>query len=110
MFRFHEITIGNEVYFLRLTTESIAQLESELGKSVFWGIKSITDNLITNLITVMWVAMLELDADFTVEQAASLYDKYIDDGHYLEDFVREINYLLKTGGLCIKDGGGKGIC
>ena len=110
IFHFHQITIGNEVYLLRLTADSIARLENKLGESVFRGRESFADNLMANLLTIIWVAMLETDVHFTVEQAADLYDRYIDGGRSIEDFVREIDCLLKTAGLCIREGGGAGMC
>ena len=102
IFRFHQITIGNEVYFLRITAEAIEQIEKKLGKAVFSGLENITENFVTTLVTTLWGAMLEMDANFTTEQAASLMDQYIDDGHSLEELMREIDCLLDTGGFFIR--------
>ncbi|MDR0286706.1 MAG: hypothetical protein LBI03_03220 [Clostridiales bacterium] len=58
--------------------------------------------MITTFVATLWGAMLETDADFTFEQAASLIDQYIDDGHSFSDLIGEINGILKTSGFCIK--------
>lgn len=89
------------VFFLRLTADSVARIEKRMGKAFFSGVGKIQDNLIENLVTILWGAILELDADFTFEQAATLMDQYIDDGHSFEEWMREIDCLLETGGFFI---------
>jgi hypothetical protein len=53
-------------------------------------------------VSVLWGAMQEYESDFNFEEAADLFDRYIDNGHSFEELMREIDGILKTAGFYIK--------
>lgn len=99
MNKFVTICAGGEEYKLRLTAGAIMSIEKKLGKSIFSGLEHIQDNMVETVTTILWGAMQPLNAGFTMEKAFSLFDDYIDDGHSLEDLMKEINGLFEASGF-----------
>ncbi|HBU13063.1 MAG TPA: hypothetical protein DEB31_10200 [Clostridiales bacterium] len=96
---FYTFTVGGEEYKMRLTASAIMAIEKKLGKSLFAALEQIQDNLVETVITIIWGAMQPLNANFPFEKAAGLFDGYIDDGHSVEDLMREINALFEASGF-----------
>ena len=96
---FYTLTIGGEEYKLRLTASAIMAIEKKLGESLFTALENIQDNMIETIITILWGAMQPLNANFPFEKAATMFDKYIDDGKTIEDFMQEINGLFEASGF-----------
>ncbi len=96
---FYTLTVGGEEYKLRLTASAIMQIEKKLGRSLFKALEGIQDNMIETIITILWGAMQPLNANFPFEKASELFDRYIDEGHSIEELMLEINALFKVSGF-----------
>lgn len=99
MNQFYTMTVGNESYQMRLTASAIMAIEKRLGKPLFSALEHIQDNMIETIVTIIWGAMQPLNAGFTVEKATELFDRYIDDGHSIEELMQEINRLFEVSGF-----------
>lgn len=100
---FYILTIGGEEYKLRLTASAIMQIEKKLGQSLFTALENMQDNMIETVTTILWGAMQPLNANFSFEKAADLFDQYIDDGHSIEELMLEIDALFAASGFSKKD-------
>jgi len=96
---FYTINIGGDEYKLRLTASAIMSIEKKLGKSLLTALESMKDNLVENIITIFWGAMQPLNANVPFEKAGELFDRYIDEGSTIEDFMQEINSLFEVSGF-----------
>lgn len=99
MNKFYTLTIGKEEYKMRLTASAIMSIEKKLGKPIFKALETIQDNMVETMTTIIWGAMQPLHAGFTMEKAIELFDEYIDDGHSIEELMKEINSLFETSGF-----------
>ena len=99
---FYTLTVGGEEYKLRLTASAIMAIEKKLGKSLFIALENIQENFVETTITILWGAMQPLNANFPYEKAATMFDKYIDDGKSVEDFMQEVNALFEASGFFTK--------
>jgi hypothetical protein len=99
MNKFYTLTVGGEEYKLRLTASAIMSIEKKLGKSLFTALEKMQDSMVETVTTIIWGAMQPLNAGFTLERAAALFDDYIDEGHSIEDLLQEINGLFGASGF-----------
>ena len=99
MNKFYTMTVGGEEYKMRLTASAIMQIEKKLGKPLFKALETIQDNMVETITTIIWGAMQPLNAGFTMEKATALFDDYVDEGHSLEDLMKEINGLFEASGF-----------
>lgn len=99
MNKFYTMTVGGEEYKMRLTASAIMQIEKKLGKPLFKALETIQDNMVETITTILWGAMQPLNAGFTMEKATALFDDYVDEGHSLEDLIKEINGLFEASGF-----------
>ena len=99
MKKFYTLTVGGEEYKLRLTASAIMSIEKKLGKSLFSALEHIQDNMVETITAILWGAMQPLNANFPFDKAAGLFDQYIDDGHSIEELMREINGLFEASGF-----------
>jgi hypothetical protein len=51
------------------------------------------------LATIFWGAMLPFNAECTLEDAARLFDEYLDEGHVVEDITQVIHEVLEVSGF-----------
>lgn len=93
------MTVNGEEYKLRLTAGAIMQIEKKLGKPIFKVLEDIRENMIESMTTIIWAAIQPFNAGFSQEKAFEFFDKYIDDGHSIEDLMLEINSLFETSGF-----------
>ena len=99
MNKFYTMTVNGEEYKMRLTASAIMQIEKKLGKPLFKALETIQDNMVETITTIIWGAMQPLNAGFTMEKATALFDDYVDEGHSLEDLMKEINGLFEASGF-----------
>ena len=99
MNKFYTMTVGGEEYKMRLTASAIMQIEKKLGKPLIKALETIQDNMVETITTILWGAMQPLNAEFTMEKATALFDDYVDEGHSLEDLMKEINGLFEASGF-----------
>lgn len=99
MNQFYIFTVRGEEYKLRLTASVIMSIEKKLGKPLFAALENIQDNMIETITTILWGALQPFNAGFTQERAIALFDDYIDEGHSIEELMREINGLFEASGF-----------
>ena len=99
MNKFYTLIVGGEEYKMRLTAGAILSIEKKLGKSIFAALEHIQDNMIETVTTIIWAAVQSMNSGFTIDKATELFDKYIDDGHSIEDLIQEINTLFEVSGF-----------
>lgn len=99
MNKFYTLTVGEKTYNMRLTASAIMSIEKRLGKPLFKALEQIQDNMIETVTTIIWGAMQPLNAGFTFEMAAKLFDDYIDSGRSVEELMQEINGLFEVSGF-----------
>ncbi len=99
MNQFYTLTVGDKCYQMRLTAKAIMDIEKKLGKSLFKALEQIQDNMIETITTIIWGAMQPMNAGFTMEKATALFDDYIDEGHSVEELMKEVNGLFEVSGF-----------
>lgn len=100
---FYTFTVCGEEYKLRLTASAIMQIEKKLGRSMFDVIQNIQDNAVENLTTIIWGAAQYFHKNFTTEQAATLFDNFIDEENTIQDLVKEAEHILIASGFLNKE-------
>ncbi|MFZ2538555.1 MAG: DUF6096 family protein [Oscillospiraceae bacterium] len=99
MIRFTTFKVGNEEYKLRLTSRSIVDIEQKLGKSIFYSLEHIQDNLVGTVTAILWGSMQAFNTGITSEKTFELYDQYIDEGNSVEDMMQVILDLFEVSGF-----------
>lgn len=93
-------------YKLRLDAMRIAQLEDKLGGksplSIFAEAGERNIPPLKNLILVLHMALQPYNHGKKLEDAYELYDKYIEEGHTMVDFLQVIVELYTASGLIPK--------
>lgn len=97
---YHELTIGGKDYHLRLNTRNIIKLEQQLGQNPL-AIFGMGETLptITQMVSILYCALLQYNHGITLEGAYDLFDEYLADGHTSTDFITEIIEIYKVSGL-----------
>lgn len=97
-----EITIGEEDYKLRLTTRGIVQLERKLGKNPLQVLMEVSETQlpkIEDIVSVFFISLRPFHPKLKEDQAYELFDKYVEEGNSIMDFVPVLVEIYKTGGL-----------
>ena len=102
MQKFHTIKIGGEEYKLRLTVNSIEDVEKKLGKSLYMALEEIQYNMVSTLAAILWGSLQKFNDNITYEKAVDLFDQYIDDGHSMQDMMEELNVVFDVSGFFVK--------
>lgn len=91
---------GNVVYKLRLNTRSIVALEKRIGcnpLSIFGDGDRVPT--ITVMVEILHAALTQLNHGITLDNAYSIFDRWIADGHTMIDFIPVILEIYKVSGL-----------
>lgn len=99
MIRFTTFCAGGEEYKLRLTASSIMQIEKKLGKSIFEALEQIKTNMVETVVTILWGALQPMNANMSLEKSYEIFDRYIDEGNSMEDFMQVISRLFEASGF-----------
>ena len=88
-------------YKLRLSTSNVVSLEKALGGrsplSIFGDGEEVPT--VTTLVTVLHASLQQYQSNITMEKAYSIFDKYLEDGHVMTDFIPVILEIFKVSGL-----------
>lgn len=101
---------GNEVYKLRLNTRAVIELEKKLGcnpLSIFG--KGDTIPTITIMVYVLHAALQPLQHNLKLENAYDIFDRYLEDGHTMMDFLPVMIDLFKASGLLTTEDNEKNV-
>lgn len=98
-----DFTAGNKDYKLRLNTRNLIALEKSLGcnpLSIFGDGETIPT--VTDMVMILYYSLQQLNHSISLEDAYTIYDSYLEDGHTVTDFITVILDIYKASGL-IKD-------
>lgn len=101
---FVDFTAGNKDYKLRLNTRQIVTLEKQLGcnpVAIFRDDETLPT--ITEMVNVLYSSLVALNHGVTLNDAYDIFDKYIEDGHSVTDFITVILDIYKVSGLIKTD-------
>lgn len=99
-----EFTVGTDVYKLRLNTRAIIVLEKQLGCnpiSIFGNGDTIPT--ISTMVSILHASLQQFQHSITLDNAYDIFDKYLDEGHTMTDFVPVIIEVFKVSGLIKTD-------
>ena len=97
---YFEFEAGNRVYKLRLNTRNIVALERTLGcnpLSIFG--KGDTIPTISVMVAILHASLQSLEHGITMDEAYTIFDKYLADGHAMTDFIPVIIEIFKVSGI-----------
>lgn len=98
-----EFTIGNKDYKLRMNIRATIALEKQLGCNPL-AIFGDGDKLptITTMIAILHASLQQYQHNFNLNDAADLFEKWLEEGHTPTDFLPVIIDIYKASGI-IKD-------
>lgn len=96
----YDLEIGGKVYQLRLTTRNIVKLEEKIGCNPL-AIFGMGDKVptVSTMITVFWASLQQLNHGISENDAYDLFDKWLDEGHTIADFIQVLVEVYKVSGL-----------
>lgn len=104
---FTELTIGNEIYKLRLNTRASISLEKALGYnpiSMFMAIDSGEMPRLGDMLVMLHAMLQPLHHGITLDKTYDLFDAYVADGHNLFDLVPVFIEVFQESGYMAKPG------
>ena len=98
-----EFTAGNKEYKLRLNIRATIALEKQLGCNPL-AIFGEGDKLptITTMINILHASLQQYQHSITLNDAADIFESWLDEGHTPTDFLTTIIDIYKASGI-IKD-------
>lgn len=98
---FASFEVGGRDYKLALNTRSMMELEKKIGCNplAIFGEDGATIPTITTMIQILTASLQKYEHGFTEAQAAELFDKWLEEGHGLTDFIQVIIEIYKASGL-----------
>lgn len=99
-----DFTAGNKDYKLRLNTRNIVALEKALGCNplLIFGIDGERLPSVTEMVTILYNSLQQLNHGIGLDDAYTIFDEYLADGHATTDFIKVIFDVYKVSGI-IKD-------
>lgn len=104
---FYEFSVGEKIYKLRLNTRNIVSLEKVLECNplgIFGNGETIPT--VQQMVNIMFYAMQQYQHGITLTDAYDIFDKWLDDGNTVTDFISVILEIYKVSGI-IKEGAEK---
>lgn len=99
-----EFTAANKEYRLKLTTRATIALEKRIGVNPL-AIFGEGDKIptVTEMVAILHAALQQYEHGITLEDAYTIFDSWLDEGHVVTDFLTVIVDIYKVSGL-IKGG------
>ena len=98
-----EFHAGDKDYRLKLSTGSTVSLEKQLGcnpVAIFGSGDTIPT--ITTMVRILHASLQSYEHGITLEDAYDIFDKWLEDGHVMTDFISVIIDIYKASGI-LKD-------
>ena len=98
-----EFHAGDKDYRLKLSTSSTISLEKQLGcnpVAIFGSGDTIPT--ITTMVRILHASLQSYEHGITLEDAYDIFDKWLEDGHVMTDFISVIIDIYKASGI-LKD-------
>lgn len=107
---FYEFEVGNKAYKLRLNTRNTIALEKALGCNPL-AIFGNGDNIptVTVMVNILFAALQQYEHGITLNDAYDIFDKWLDEGHVVTDFIPVILEVYKSSGILKVDKEGEAI-
>ena len=105
---FHIIKIGDTVYKCKINTNGLVSLERRLKGNplnIFMtiGDENFTLPKIEDLLIIFHESLTTYQHGISMEDVYDIFDKYIEDGKTIVDFINEIVEIFNVSGLLPKD-------
>ena len=103
---YYDFTAGDKTYKLRISTRNTVALEKQLGCNPL-AIFGNGDRLptITEMVSILNVALQQLNHGNTMNDAFDIFDAWLDDGHTATEFIPVIIEIYRVSGLIGKETG-----
>ena len=101
---FYDFQVENTTYKLRLNTRNTIMLEKALGcnpLAIFGNGETIPT--VTTMVNVLFAAMQQYNHGISLNDAYDIYDKWINEGHTVTDFIPIILEVYKVSGIIKAD-------
>lgn len=101
---YFDFEAGNKAYKLRLNTRNTVMLEKALGcnpLAIFGTGETIPT--ITVMVQVLYASLQQYHHGITLDDAYTIFDSYLDDGHAMTDFVPVILEIYRVSGIIPKE-------
>lgn len=98
-----EFQANDKVYKLRLSTRNTISLEKQLGcnpVAIFGSGDTIPT--VTTMVRILHASLQAYEHGITLDAAYDIFDKWLDEGHVMTDFIAVIIDIYKASGI-IKD-------
>ena len=97
---YYEFEVGNKVYKLRLTTRNVVSLEKQLGCNPL-GIFGNGETLpkVSQMVAILYCSLQQFEHGITLNDAYDIFDKYLEEGHVMTDFVSVIIEIYRVSGI-----------
>lgn len=99
-----DFTAANKDYKLRLNTKNIVTLEKQLGCNpiaIFGDGNRLPT--ITEMVNILYCSLQQLNHGISLNDAYSIFDDYVTDGHSATDFIPVIMEVYKASGIISGD-------
>ena len=103
---YYDFTAGDKTYKLRISTRNTVALEKQLGcnpLAIFGNGDSLPT--ITEMVSILNVALQQLNHGITMNDAFDIFDAWLDDGHTATEFIPVIIEIYRVSGLIGKETG-----
>lgn len=98
-----EFHAGDKDYRLKLSVRNTVSLEKQLGcnpVAIFGSGDTIPT--ITTMVRILHASLQSYEHGITLEDAYDIFDKWLEDGHVMTDFIAVIIDIYKASGI-LKD-------
>lgn len=101
---YYEFLVGGNTYKLRLNTRNIVSLEKALGTNPL-GIFGKGDRIptITEMVTILHYSAQQFEHQVDMNTAYDIFDKYLEEGNAITDFITVIVEIYKVSGIVKED-------
>lgn len=98
---YYDFQVGDKSYKLRLTTRAIMNLEKKIGINplMIFGAKGEEVPTVSTMIQVLFNALEPLNHGIGEAEACLIFDRWLEDGHTVTDFVNVILEVYKVSGI-----------
>ena len=96
-----DFTAANKDYKLRLNTKNIVTLEKLIDKNplAIFGDNGNRLPTITEMVTILYCSLQQLNHSISLNDAYTIFDNYLADGHSATDFIPVIMEVYKCSGI-----------
>lgn len=97
---YYEFYVGDKEYKLKLNTKNIISLEKQLGcnpLSIFG--KGDTIPTVSVMVNILSASLQQYQHNITVNDAYDIFDRWLEDGNSITDFIPVILEIYKVSGL-----------